>query len=166
MLVDIGAYCLMPNHFHLLVREKNEGGIQKFMLKLLTAYSMYFNKKNERSGSLFENRFRALHVDDDDYLRYLLAYIHLNPIKLIDPHWKENGIRNTREAKQYLAGYQHSSYLDYTEGERYERAILNPEAFPKYFQTPNEFKDMVAWWLEFTEVEPRWIDVREGLLAL
>ena len=154
-LVDIGAYCLMPNHFHILAHEKKENGISMFMQKLTTGYTMYFNKKYERTGALFGGRYKATHAGHDEYLRYLFSYIHLNPIKLIDPHWKENGIRNTREAKQYLAGYQHSSYLDYTEGERYERAILNPEAFPKYFQTPNEFKDMVAWWLEFTEVEPR-----------
>src|SRR3990167_6058915 len=58
-LVSIGAYCLMPNHFHLLVREKTEGGISKFMSKLMTAYSMYFNKKNSRTGRLFQNTFQA-----------------------------------------------------------------------------------------------------------
>ncbi|MBI5816846.1 MAG: transposase [Candidatus Yonathbacteria bacterium] len=51
-LVDIGAYCLMPNHFHLLVREKREGGISLFVKKLATGYSMYFNKKNDRIGKL------------------------------------------------------------------------------------------------------------------
>src|SRR3989338_2657209 len=57
-LVDIGSYCLMPNHFHLLIREKMENGISLFMEKLSTAYSMYFNKKNERTGGLFEGTFK------------------------------------------------------------------------------------------------------------
>ena len=70
-LVDIGAYCLMSNHFHILIREK-ENNIPKFMAKLLTSYSMYFNIKYERKGKLFESHFQAQHVDDDEYLRYLL----------------------------------------------------------------------------------------------
>src|SRR3989338_5254383 len=58
-LVDIGAYCLMSNHFHLLLHEKEEGGISIFMQKLITAYTMYFNKKYERTGALFAGRFKA-----------------------------------------------------------------------------------------------------------
>ena len=73
-LVDIGLYCLMPNHFHLLVKEKKENGISMFMEKLSTSYSMYFNKKNERTGRIFENTFKATHVDNDEYLKYLFAY--------------------------------------------------------------------------------------------
>jgi len=70
-LVSIGAYCLMPNHFHLLVREEVEGGVSKFMLKLQTAYSMYFNIKNDRSGSLFQGPFKAEHIgEDDNYFLY------------------------------------------------------------------------------------------------
>ena len=84
-LVEIVAYCLMPNHFHLLIREIEEGGISKFMQKLTTGYTMYFNKWHERNGSLFQGRFKATHVADDRYLRYLISYIHLNPIKLIEP---------------------------------------------------------------------------------
>ncbi|MEI6528476.1 MAG: transposase, partial [bacterium] len=77
-LVDIGAWCLMPNHFHLLVKEKENGGIVKFMQRLQTGYTMYFNKKNERSGSLFQGTFKAEHLAGDNYLKYLFSYIHLN----------------------------------------------------------------------------------------
>lgn len=72
-LVDICAYCLMPNHFHLLLYEKNEGGISKFMQKLQTAYTMYFNKKNERSGALFQGTYKLSLADTDNYLKYLIA---------------------------------------------------------------------------------------------
>ena len=89
-LVEIVAYCLMPNHFHLLLREKIEGGIARFMQKLTTGYTMYFNKRNERSGALFQGTYKASHVHDDRYFRYLISYIHLNLVKLIDPLWKEN----------------------------------------------------------------------------
>jgi len=91
-LVAIGAYVLMPNHFHLLVKEVIENGLSKFMEKLATGYSMYFNKKHERVGPLFQGRFKGEHVDNDKYLKYLYAYIHLNPVKLIEPNWKKEGI--------------------------------------------------------------------------
>lgn len=148
-LVDIGAYCLMPNHFHLLLREKTEGGISLFVQKLLTAYSKYFNKKNERTGKLFEGAFKATHADTDEYLRYLFSYIHLNPVKIIDPQWKENGILDRDAAKQYLQGYSYSSYLDYMGTERPEGKIVNRNEFPDYFEQPKEFREFIDGWLSF-----------------
>ena len=82
-IVDIGAFCLIPNHFHILVREKIEGGISKYMLKLMTGYSMYFNKKKGRTGNLFQGKFKSEYIGNDNYLKYLFAYIHLNPVTLI-----------------------------------------------------------------------------------
>ena len=105
-LVHIGAYCLMPNHFHLLIREKIEGGTSLFMQKLSTAYTMYFNKKHDRSGSLFQGTFKAKHITKDVYLNYLFAYINLNPIKLIDSKWKENGITNLFKSENFLQEYK------------------------------------------------------------
>ena len=89
-LVDIGAYCIMSNHFHLLVHERIENGISLFMQKLSTAYTMYFNKRYERSGALFQGRFKAKHLDSDNYLKYIFAYIHLNPVEIIDNGWKNH----------------------------------------------------------------------------
>src|SRR3989338_7919325 len=117
-LVEIVAYCLMPNHFHLLIREVEEGGISKFMQKVTTGYTMYFNKRHDRSGSLFQGRFKATHIADDRYLRYLISYIHLNPVKLIEPKWKETGIADKVRAEQYLETYAPSSYLDYLDKKR------------------------------------------------
>ena len=148
-LVDIGAYCLMPNHFHLLIHEKTESGISKFMQKILTAYTMYFNKKNERAGTLFSSSFKANHVDKDEYLKYLFSYIHLNPIKLMEPKWKETGISNKKGAEAFLNSYSYSSFPDYTNQERKQKNILNKEAFPKYFENIKEFKDFMGAWLSF-----------------
>lgn len=150
-LVDIGAYCLMPNHFHILVREKMENGISMFMQKVMTGYTMYFNKKYKRSGSLFGGTFKARHVYGDEYLKYLFAYIHLNPIKLVESKWKENGIFNRKKAEKYLDKYQYSSFLDYCSSERNESPILNRKAFPEYFDSNTEFRDFMSWWLNFKD---------------
>ena len=156
-LVDIGAYCLMPNHFHLLLREFEEGGLSQFMHRLSTGYTMYFNKKNERSGSLFENRFRALHVGNDDYLRYLLAYIHLNPIKIFQPNWREIGLKNKSSAKKFLNNYQYSSYDDYVGRKRVEGIIINRDSFPEYFSEAKDFDGFLSDWMDINshEAEPR-----------
>lgn len=151
-LVDIGAYVLMPNHFHILVREKTDGGISKFMKKLLTAYSMYFNKKYQRTGSLFEGRFQAKHADTDEYLKYLFAYIHLNPVKIVDPEWKENGISDIEKAKKYLMDYKYSSYLDYMGQNREESVILNKSTFPEYFSEFKDFDNFINTYLEYKSI--------------
>lgn len=152
-LVDIVAYCLMPNHFHLLILEKMDGGITKFMSKLLTAYSMYFNRKYKRTGGLFEGVFKAKHAETDEYLKYLFAYIHLNPVKIIDSNWKEYGIQNRVAAQGYLADYKYSSYLDWQGETRDESKILNRNASPEYFTTAKDFNDFVNEWLSYNNLE-------------
>lgn len=153
-LVDIGAYCFMPNHFHLLLKEKEDGNISLFMQKLMTAYTMYFNKKYERTGSLFESKFRAQHVSKNRYLKYIFSYIHLNPIKLIDAHWKENGIKNKIQTKKFLQQYKYSSYLDYMGENRAQKIILNYEAFPEYFPSKKDFEQEIFDWISIVKVEP------------
>lgn len=150
-LVDIAVYCLMPNHFHLLVREKSGTGISRFMQKLMTAYTMYFNKSHERTGSLFQGKFKATHAKDDRYLKYLISYIHLNPIKLIDPKWKENGIKNRTKGEKYLDEYQYSSYLDFQGQKRNADIILSKSVLPKYFERPLDFRTSVTEWLDYKE---------------
>ena len=148
-LVSIGAYCLMPNHFHLLVKEKTDGGISKFMKKLLTGYAMYFNKKYTHSGVLFQGRFKSSHVGEDEYLKYLFAYIHLNPVKLIDPNWKENSIIDRTQAKVFLSQYRFSSMEDYLGDGRDQEIILEKQAFPDYFSEKNSFEKFVDLWLAY-----------------
>lgn len=144
-IVDIGAYCLMPNHFHILAYEKIENGISKYMLKLMTAYSMYFNKKYERTGKLYEGVFKSKLAGRDMYLKYLYAYIHLNPAKLIDHNWKEKDRqKDTSELLEYVFDYPNSSLMEYKIN---EFKILNPESFPSYFKNSNEHKNELFEWL-------------------
>jgi len=154
-IISVGSYCLMPNHFHILITEIEEGGISKFMQKLSTAYVMYYNQKYERTGSLFEGKFKSVHMADDIQIKYLFSYIHLNPIKLIQSNWKEIGINNKAKAIEFLNNYKWSSFQDYLLLERKEGLVLNKEKFPNYFEDPNIFKKEIFEWLEIEPTEAR-----------
>lgn len=147
-LVDMGAYCLMPNHFHILLTEKTEGGISRFMQKLSTAYSMYYNRKYKRSGSLFEGKFKSQHVDNDNHLKYLFSYIHLNPVKLIQKNWKEKGIHDKNKALKFLKNYNYSSYQYFIGEKRIQDKILDLKPFPEYFPSVESFNKEIFEWLE------------------
>ncbi len=128
-LVAIGAYALMPNHFHLQLKEITENGISTFMQKLGTAYSMYFNIKNEHTGGIFIKPFRSKHIDNDEYLNYLTQYIHLNPAELFEPEWKKGHVKNLTLLEEKLEQYHYSSFVDYSSSvQRPERVILDSEA--------------------------------------
>ena len=79
--IELHSYCLMPNHFHLLVKQKSKNSIEKIMRSLATRYSMYFNKKYDRIGKLFQGHYKAVLIKNDDYLLHLSRYIHLNPLE-------------------------------------------------------------------------------------
>lgn len=104
----------MPNHYHLLVEELEEGGITKFMHKLGTGYTMYFNKKYERVGSLFQGTFKAVLVDQQEYLEYLLVYINvMNPGQLVEPNLKVVGIKNKTNIIKFAESYLWSTNKEY-----------------------------------------------------
>lgn len=147
-LVEIGAYCLMPNHFHILVKEKEEGGISKYMLKLMTAYTMYFNRKYERTGKLYEGKFQSSYVGSDKYLKYLYSYIHLNPAKIIDKEWKTKKRKNTKVLLEYVFNYKYSSINEYKNS---NFVITNPTPFPKYFCKIIEHVNELFEWLNFNK---------------
>lgn len=148
-LISIGAYCLMPNHFHLLVTPNTEENLSTFMNKVCTSYSMYFNRRQERVGALFQGKFKAEWVDSDEYLKYLYAYIHLNPVKLLQHDWKEKGIDEPNSALEYLEKYTYSSFADYNGTLRTEGSILNKTVFPEYFKTNDDFKREIFEWITF-----------------
>lgn len=143
-LVAIGAYCLMPNHFHLYLTPLEEGGISRFMQRLQTAYTMFFNQKHERSGALFESTFKARHVASDEYAKYLFSYIHLNPAKLVDKDWKQFGVRDFRGMQKHLREYPYSSLHAYLDA---QHTITDPSKFPEYFATARDVAAHVDDWL-------------------
>ncbi len=157
-LVSIGSWVLMPNHFHLYLTtshrsdlwlKPNKNRISEFMRKVLTAYSSYFNKKYKRTGGLFEGKFKSVHINKDNQAKYLFSYIHLNPVKLIDKNWKEEGVKDKNKTLEFLLKYKWSSYLDFKGIKRRQNRILNLEDFPKYFNNINDFDSEILEWLKF-----------------
>lgn len=112
-LVDILAFCFMPNHIHLWLKQLRDNGITKFMQKFGTGYASYFNTKYDRKGHLFQGKFKAVYVEDNNQFQNLFVYIHTNPISLVEPNWKENGIKKPKKAIQFIEKYKWSSYSDY-----------------------------------------------------
>jgi|SaaInlStandDraft_4_1057021.scaffolds.fasta_scaffold22751_2 putative transposase len=103
-LVKVVTYCLNPNHFHLLLKQEHESGISKYMQKITTGYTMYFNKKYKSSGSLFQGKFKSILVEDDAYLYHLSAYINLN--------FKIHGIDDPKMYRSSMAEYVDKSSLN------------------------------------------------------
>lgn len=151
-LVHVLAYALMPNHFHMIVRQQSEGGISKFAKKLFVGYSMYFNIRREHSGVLFQGRFQSRHIDSEDYFRWSFSYVHLNPLELKFSDWQSVGILDVGAARSFMDGYQHSSYLDYRGANRPQRSILSLDAAPPFLYEQDDVADLLA---TFTENRPR-----------
>lgn len=151
-LVNILVFCLMPNHFHLLLEQKQENGISEFLRKLGVGYAMYFNQKYERVGSLFQGRFKAVLVDSESHFIHLPYYIHLNPLDLIIPEWRERKIKDYRKAIQFLESYRWSSYVDYI-GKRNFPSVTQRGFLMKYFNSPKEYKENIINWLEETSMD-------------
>lgn len=157
-IVSIGAWVLMPNHFHIYIttskksdfwKEVEKSRISEFMRKLLTAYTLYFNKKYNRTGGLFEGKFKSVHIDNENQAKYLFSYIHLNPIKLIQKDWKEKGIKDIKKSLEFLQTYRWSSYGDYNGIAREENKIIDRENFFDYFSNSKDFKKEVFNWINF-----------------
>jgi len=127
-LVLIGVYCLMPNHFHLLLKDcsENGDGISRFMQKLGTAYTMHFNMSRERTGNLFVKPFRSRHVEDNRYFMRVAQYIHFNPIETYEPEWKKGSVTNLAAIEERLQEYRFSSLQDYLNTKnRPEHSVLD-----------------------------------------
>lgn len=127
-IVCIGAYALMSNHYHLLVQEVVDGGISKFMQKLGTGYSMYFNERHDRIGNVFVKPFRSKHIHDDAYLRKVLQYIHLNAAENFEALWKRGIVRDLAALQRKLEAYPYSSLPEYLHKNRPESSIIEPHA--------------------------------------
>jgi len=148
MLVEILAFCLMPNHVHLLVKQLRDGGISKFMRKIGAGYGAYYNQKYKRVGHLFQGRYKLVHIENDKQLYTIFVYIHTNPVAIIFPNWKEKGIKNFKKAVNYLENYRWSSYLDYL-GKKNFPSLTNREFLTKEMGGIEGCQHFVNDWLQY-----------------
>ena len=144
-LVRILCYCLMTNHFHLLLEQLEERGITEFMHRLGTGYTNFFNLKYERTGRLFEGPFQAVLIEQDNQLNHILRYIHLNPLDILEPGWRENGIKDLERVEKFLENYRWSNHLAYL-SER-ESQIINKGIFDELFKDKTDYQNFLRDWV-------------------
>ena len=123
--VTLLAYCLMPNHVHLLLYQKSEEPIDQFIHRLHTAFTMYFNKKYERVGAVFQGRFKAKLIETDEYLLHVSRYIHINPLEIL--HAQGRALNSQLETCPW------SSYGEYINSR--SNRLCDPTTILNYFST-------------------------------
>ncbi|MDP2648337.1 MAG: hypothetical protein Q8P19_00340 [bacterium] len=127
-LVAIGAYSVMPTHYHLFAQPVIEGGLSEFMHKVGTGFTRYFNQRQGRVGNLFVKPFRAKHVSSQAYFAHLPNYIHLNATELFEPEWKKGHVRDMARLEKQLRAYPYSSLPEYMHIGRPQASVLDAEA--------------------------------------
>src|SRR3989344_2370088 len=147
LLVEILIFALMPNHFHLLLKQKRGGGIVKFMQKLGTGYTNYFNKKYKRVGGLFQGRFKAVLVSEEAHFIHLPFYIHTNPLDLI---YGSSTSIDFEKKMDFLKKYRWSSFPDYI-GKKNFPSVTSRELFLKFFGDEREYEKETRKWLRERE---------------
>ncbi|MBI1754751.1 transposase [Candidatus Azambacteria bacterium] len=150
-IVDILAFCLMRNHFHLLLKQKTHKGIVTFMQKLGTGYTNYFNKKHERVGSLFQGRFKAVLIENEPHFLYLPLYIHANPLAIISSAHGKN-LSSTR-ALRFLESYRWSSYPDYI-GKKNFPSVTQRKFLLELFGKPAHHRNEMSNWIREAKLDP------------
>jgi putative transposase len=123
--VELHAYCLMPNHFHLLVKQNDERSMPSFMQALITKYSMYFNRKYQRVGGLFQGRYKCVRILSEEQFTYLSKYIHRNPYPDYPTGSDPEGLRE----------YKYSSYGNYLG--LFQQSWVKTEDILHYFSRTN-----------------------------
>ena len=135
--VDILAFCLMPNHFHLLLKQTADAGISRFVSKFCDSYSKYFNIKHDRVGPLFQGPFKAVRVESEEQLIHLSRYIHLNPISSF----------LIKEAE--LDSYSWSSLPEYVAPQG--NTLSNPKFIGGLFTSPSKYRDFVHNQIDYAQ---------------
>ena len=140
-LVKILCYCLVPNHFHLLLKEIHPSGISKFMQKLGIGYTNFFNLKYQEVGKVFQGSYKAKLVNEEIYLKYLCVYIQVINVLELFPGGLEAALKNLRDAMQFVDDYSFSSHQDYA-GLR-KSLIIDKDILGEFFLTPDDYKRFV-----------------------
>lgn len=147
-LIAIGAYSFLPQGFHILATPLVENGIGRFMQKLQTGYTMYFNHKYQRDGRLFHSAYRSHELDSDDAIKRSYAYIHSNPAALFDARWEEASGSDLALLIKRALEYRYSSAGEYVTG---KYVIADPSRFPQYLRRTKDAPSHFALWTKHRE---------------
>lgn len=130
-LVTVHAWCLMGNHYHLLLSDNSEGGLGEFTRKLSIGYTHYFNLKYERSGVLFQGRTKKVPITTDQQFLYILPYIHLNPLDFSKStrDWRVQCVANPKVALDTIATYRWSSFRNFVDQTEFLPILAGSEIY-------------------------------------
>ena len=146
-LVDIYLFCIMDNHYHLLLSPLVENGVSLFVKKLNGGYAKYFNEKYERSGALFQGKYKKVIVKSNAHFMYLPYYIHFNPLDMDTPEWREKKIKNISKAINFLDTYRWSSHLDYC-GKKNFSSVIQKDFLLSVFGGERNYEKNIKEWLK------------------
>ena len=150
-LVDVLCYAIMPDHYHILLKEKIENGITNFVHKCNISVAKYINIKTERRGPLFESLFKSKHIATNDYLLHLSLYIHLNPLDfLIGKQWKGHKIKNWDRVKNKLINYPYSSLKNFIDINYENKIISGTKIITEQFKNAKDYESFLREWSEET----------------
>ncbi|PIR87571.1 MAG: hypothetical protein COU10_03935 [Candidatus Harrisonbacteria bacterium CG10_big_fil_rev_8_21_14_0_10_45_28] len=147
-LVDIHAWCLMDNHYHLLVSPIDDDlkNLATFMKKLNMGYARYFNERNHRSGYLWQGKYKKILIEQDSHFLHIPYYIHLNPLDRLSKDWRSGPVSDIQCSLEYLTKYRWSSHLDYI-GERNFSSVINNELLTETLGSPEKYISAVNKYL-------------------
>ena len=160
LLIKLHAFCLMPNHYHLLVSPRVESGISLFMKKLNGGYAKYLNEKYKRVGALFQGKYKSIAIEGDPHFSWIPYYIHFNPLDLTMPEWREGNIKDVKKALEYLKAYRWSSHLDYL-GEKNFPSLTQREFFTEFFDDDGGYEKSIQEMLKSFSAEGMGITMLE-----
>ena len=149
--VALLAFCLMPNHYHIMVQQLTKNGITNFMRKLGTGYTNYFNTKYERVGSLFQGKFKATLLTHEAHFLYLPHYIHLNSLD-VAPLRIKNTSASKKETIDFLQKYRWSSLPDYL-GTKNFPTVIDKKFLTACIGDKNEFRSQTQEWLTSGDIQ-------------
>jgi len=154
-LVEVLLFCFMPNHIHLLLKQLKEGGISKYINKIGAGYPAYFKRKYDINigGHFFQDRFNAVHIKSDEQLITAFIYIHTNAISLIEPGWKDKGIKDPEKVIEFLDDYKWSSYPDCI-GKKNFPSVTERKLFIVLIGGEQKCKELIEDWIKNKNQRP------------
>jgi putative transposase len=146
---DVVSYVIMPDHYHLLLKEVRENGITDFLRSCNTSIAKYINIKKDRRGPLFESSFKSKHIDSNEYLLHLSLYIHLNPLDFIDnKNWRHGQLKNWHLKKKALLKYPWSSLKNFIYDDFEDLILSGTEIILDQFKSKKDYESFLKDWSE------------------